>query len=169
MTLRKIIYTRADGGLSVVHPVRNTHPEPETMTDAQIEQRAWDRLPPDAINPRYVNAAEVPTDRYFREAWTHSDAGSIVVDMPKAVAIQQDKLRELRAPLLDALDIQFMKALEVSDKAAQAAIVEQKQQLRDVTADQSLTDAKTPDELKQAGLDVLAAVTVDVGQVDIQA
>ncbi len=156
--MRKIVYRRPDGGLSVVHPVRNTHPEPETLTDAQIEQRAWDKLPPDAINPRWAGAAEIPTDRTFRDAW--ADTGAITVDMSKAREIQQDRLRALREPMLAALDVAFMKALESGDTKLQAEVVEQKQQLRDVTDDPAIAEALTPEQLKQAGLDVIAAVDV---------
>lgn len=58
---------------------------------------------------------------------------SISINIPKAKEIQKDRWRVLRTPLLAALDIQFMQALEQADTAAQAAIVIQKAELRDVT------------------------------------
>jgi len=70
--MRKIIFTRPDGGLSVVHPSRNTIGETLT-TDAEIEQRAWNKLPTDAINPKFVNASDIPTDRTFRDAWEYTE------------------------------------------------------------------------------------------------
>lgn len=127
--MRKIVYTRPDGGLSVVHPVRNTRGETLT-TDAQIEQRAWDKLPAEAINPRWADAAEIPADRSLRNAW--KDAGDKVAhDMGKAREITKARLRLERAPLLDALDVEFMRALEEGKPTAD--IVTQKQALRDVT------------------------------------
>ncbi len=157
---RKIVYMRPDGGMSVVHPVRNTHPALETLTDAQIERRAWSRLPPDAINPRWAFESDIPTDRTFRDAWSDTGSGLVQVDMSKAQEIQKDRLRELRAPKLEALDIAFMKALESGDTKAQADVVAQKQALRDVTNDPALAAATTPEQLKQAGLDVIAAIEV---------
>lgn len=67
--MRKIIYTRPDGGMSVVHPVINTFPIQENITEAQAEQRAWNRLPPEAIRPRFVEEIDLPSDRTFRNAW----------------------------------------------------------------------------------------------------
>ena len=68
--MRKIVYTNSSGILCVVHPVRNTIGETLT-TDAEIEQRAWNKLPTDAINPKFVNASDIPTDRTFRNAWEY--------------------------------------------------------------------------------------------------
>lgn len=128
--MRKIVYTRSDGGLSVVHPVRNRLGETLT-TDAQIEQRAWDKLPADAINPRWADASEIPQDRTFRNAWV--DAGTkIDHDLGKCQDITKARLRTERAPLLAALDVEFMRALEEGKPTE--AIVAQKQVLRDVTA-----------------------------------
>ncbi len=72
--MRRIIYTRPDGGLSVVRPIINTHPVRENITEAQAEQRAGDRLPPDAINPQYIEESEIPSDRTFRDAWKANGA-----------------------------------------------------------------------------------------------
>lgn len=58
---------------------------------------------------------------------------SISINIPKAKEIQKDRWRALRTPLLAALDVQFMQALETGDATAQAAIVAQKEALRDVT------------------------------------
>ena len=58
---------------------------------------------------------------------------SISINIPKAKEIQKDRWRALRTPILAALDIQFMQALENGDTAAQALIVSKKAELRDVT------------------------------------
>ena len=127
--MRKIIYTRPDGGLSVVHPVRNTIGETLT-TDAEIEQRAWDKLPAEAITPRWADASEIPVDRTFRNAW--KDGGAKVEhDLGKCREITKARLRTERAPLLAALDVEFMRALEEGKPTA--GIVAQKNALRDVT------------------------------------
>lgn len=144
--MRKIIFTRTDGGISVVHPVRNTIGETLT-TDAEIEQRAWDKLPEDAINPQFVEETEIPTDRTFRNAWKVED-GSVAVDMGKAKDLTKDRLRIERKPLLEAQDVAFQRALETG--ANTAAIVSEKQRLRDITKQ---VDALTSlDELKALGL-----------------
>ena len=89
--------------------------------------------------------ATVPSDRHFRNAWA-LDGTVISEDLTAAKAIFADKIREARAPLLDALDTDYMKALEASADTTQ--IVADKQALRDApTAGDSAT---TIDELKAA-------------------
>lgn len=70
--------------------------------------------------------------------------------MTKALEIKKDMIRAERAPLLAALDIEMMRAIESGNSAKQAEIAAKKQALRDVTKDPVLTQAKTPDELKAA-------------------
>jgi len=89
--------------------------------------------------------ATVPSDRHFREAWA-LDGKVITEDLAAAKTIFADKIREARKPLLEALDADYMKALESS--ADTAAIVADKQALRDApTAGNSAT---TISELKAA-------------------
>ena len=85
--MRKIIYTRPDGGLSVVHPALNTFGEAEGFTEAQAEQRAWLRLPVDAITPTFVEATAIPADRSKRRAWRQNGA-TIVVDAVVEAALK---------------------------------------------------------------------------------
>ena len=68
----------------------------------------------------------------------------VTVNLNKAKEIVKDKLRVERTPLLQALDVQFQRALETG--ADTSSIVAEKQRLRDITkqADQ----AQTLDELK---------------------
>ena len=140
--MRKIIFTRPDGGVSVMHPVRNTIGETLT-TDAEIEQRAWDALPKDAINPVFVDESAIPEDRTFRDSWEHG-GNSVIVNINKAKSLTKDRLRNERTPLLLAQDVAFQRALETG--ASTAEIVKEKQRLRDITKQvDSLTSL---DELK---------------------
>jgi hypothetical protein len=68
----------------------------------------------------------------------------IKIDMNKAKAITKDRLRAERAPLLQAQDVAFQRALEAG--ADTTAIVAEKQRLRDIT--QLADQAATLDELK---------------------
>ena len=58
---------------------------------------------------------------------------SIQVNIEKAREIWRNKWRAARKPLLEALDVEFMRAVETGDKAKQDEIAQKKQQLRDVT------------------------------------
>ena len=87
----------------------------------------------------------LPTDRTFRDAWVYGDAEVVEVDMPKAQEIFKDNLRRERKPLLEALDVEYMKAMERGEDTT--AIVAQKVALRDITADARIASATTPDQL----------------------
>jgi len=68
----------------------------------------------------------------------------IVINIDKAKVITKDRLRAERAPLLQAQDVAFQRALEAN--ADTTAIVAEKQRLRDIT---QLADQATDlDELK---------------------
>jgi len=74
----------------------------------------------------------------------------ITVNMTKALEIKKDMIRAERQPKLEALDVEFMRAVEQGDTAKQAEISAKKQALRDATDDPILSKAKTPEELKKA-------------------
>lgn len=74
----------------------------------------------------------------------------IVVNMQKALEIKKNLIRQERAPLLAALDIEMMRALESGDTVKQEEIKQKKQALRDATVDPVLEQATTPEELKAA-------------------
>jgi len=68
----------------------------------------------------------------------------ITINMNKAKEITKARLRLERKPLLEAQDVAFQRATEVS--ADTTAIVAEKQRLRDIT--QLADSATTTDELK---------------------
>jgi len=96
-----------------------------------------------------ASTATVPSDRHFRGAWSLS--GSVISeDMTKAKEIFKDKIREVRAPLLDAEDVIYMKALEADDADAKAASVTKKNALRDAPAASAINSASNITALKAA-------------------
>ena len=96
-----------------------------------------------------ASTATVPSDRHFRGAWSIS--GSVISeDLTKAKEIFKDKIREVRAPLLEAEDVTYMKALEAGDSDAQAASVTAKNALRDAPAASAITNAADIAALKAA-------------------
>jgi hypothetical protein len=68
----------------------------------------------------------------------------ITINLDKAKAITKDRLRAERTPLLQAQDVAFQRALE--EGASTAAIVAEKQRLRDIT--KLADEATSTDELK---------------------
>ena len=97
-----------------------------------------------------VDRDSIPDDRHFRDAWEHQ-SGEISTNMDKARVIHKGHLRERRAPLLAALDLEYLRADEAGDAAKKADIAARKQALRDITKHPDIAAASTPEELKQAG------------------
>ena len=93
--------------------------------------------------------ATVPSDRHFRNAWSLSGS-TITEDMDAAKVIFKDKIREVRAPLLEAQDVAYMKALEDDDASAQTAAKNAKKALRDAPAASAISSADTITKLKAA-------------------
>ena len=94
-----------------------------------------------------ASIATVPSDRHFRGAWSLS--GSVISeDMTKAKEIFQDKIREVREPLLAAKDVELMKALEAGTSTT--AIATAKDALRDAPADSAISSATDIAGLKAA-------------------
>lgn len=85
-----------------------------------------------------VEASSLP-DYYFRPAWK-LEAGAAVIDIEGAKEVQRERWRARRVYLLEALDVQFMRALEDGDAEEQSRIVAEKQALREVT------DTELPDD-----------------------
>jgi uncharacterized protein YdaT len=73
---------------------------------------------------------------------------AIIVDINKAKDITKDRLRAERKALLEAQDVAFQRALE--SNADTAAIVAEKQRLRDIT--NQVDTMTTVEELKGASL-----------------
>jgi hypothetical protein len=96
-----------------------------------------------------VDDATVPSDRHFRDAWSLSGS-TITEDVTASKVLFKDKIREVRTPLLEALDVDYMKALEAGDSSAQTTAKNKKQALRDAPVANDITNASNITELKAA-------------------
>lgn len=72
----------------------------------------------------------------------------IGLNLAKAKDIHKDNIRVARQPLLEKLDVEFVRTLEQGGDTA--PIAEQKQALRDATATPEIAAAASADELKAA-------------------
>jgi hypothetical protein len=97
---------------------------------------------------RIVSENEIPSDRTFRNAWRDNGEGALSHCMETCRALHRDRIREARAPLLAALDVEFQRAVESGSDTK--AIVVKKQALRDITKSPAIEAAGTPEELKAA-------------------
>ena len=96
-----------------------------------------------------ASTATVPSDRHFRNAWSLSGT-TITEDMTAAKVIFKDKIREVRAPLLEAQDVAFMKALEAGSSDDQTTAKNAKTALRNAPAASAISNADTITKLKAA-------------------
>ena len=72
----------------------------------------------------------------------------IGVNIPKAKELQKERFRQVRKPLLDALDIDYQRADEAGDASKKTEIATKKQALRDVTNNTTLNDATSEAEVR---------------------
>jgi len=78
------------------------------------------------------------------------DTQQATVDMDRARAIQRDRLRGLRAPLLVANDVTLRDAMVDGDTQRRNAAIRRRDELRDVTKYTAIDGAKTLEELWKA-------------------
>lgn len=121
-----IIYTTEAGNVAVCIPTG----------ELSIEAVQAKDTPAGSI---IVDIASLPNQyNDFFDAWELVD-GKVEVNLDKAKEITKERLRAERAPLLQAQDVAFQRALESG--ADTSAIIAEKQRLRDITilADQATT------------------------------
>jgi hypothetical protein len=131
-----ITYPQANGQVAVIIPTGDVA---DCIKDVPI-----------GVEYKIVESLDID-DSYFNAYEFHPEDGA-EVNIDKAKGIHLDKFRAARTPILQKLDVQYMRALETEDsvKASQIAIA--KQELRDVTKTE-LPD--TLPEIKKVWLDIL--------------
>lgn len=114
----RILYQNQDGNLAIIVPAKGI----------SIEQAAIS-VP---VNTKWivVHPSELPQEQEFRNAWRLNQLDEVIIDFEKAKQITKNRLRLQRKPLLDALDIEFIRAIEKGQNTAK--IQEEKQRLRDL-------------------------------------
>lgn len=87
-----LVYTRADGGVTISHPLIGLDDPPDFTEDDAIE-RARNDIPPDASDIEVVEKITLPTDRVFRNAWTRTvGGGPVSLDLPKARDVHRGRI-----------------------------------------------------------------------------
>jgi hypothetical protein len=119
-----ITYPQPNGQVAVVIPTGDVN---DAIKDV-----------PEGLEYKIVESVDIDND-YFN-AYEFDAVLGAKVNIEKAKAIHLDKFRSARAPKLDKLDIDFMKAVEANDEEKKAEIVAAKQALRDVTLTVLLND-----------------------------
>jgi hypothetical protein len=139
---KRILYTNADGGVSVIVPAPDAQLEGETENDFLARVAAG--AVPEGVPFSIVDVSEVPADRTFRNAWRKSGA-TVTHDMPAAKAIAHEKRRAARAAELAPLDIEAtIPAQAAQAEAARQAIREKYAAMQvEIDAADGVPDLKT--------------------------
>jgi len=123
-----IIFKNDNGGVAVCIPTG------ELSIDAVMGKDV-----PQGRDARIVDSADLPeADNDFFDAW-EMDAKTVTVNLDKAKNLTKNRLRAERAPLLAAQDVLWQRAQETG--ADTAAIVAEKNRLRDITKFANLCDS----------------------------
>jgi len=126
--MSKVIIYQDGADLCVVHPA------PGVDIDRVMQTI------PEGVEAQVVDADSIPSDRYFREAWSVRD-GRVEIDIEGAKDVQRNVWRRMRGPMLTKLDMEVMKSVERGDAKRRRELSDQKQALRDVT------ETELPDDL----------------------
>lgn len=88
-----------------------------------------------------IDSSSIPKDETFRDAWIYNNK-KIEIDLHKSKEIWKNKFRVARTPILEKLDVEYIRALESGDIQKQQEITSKKQALRDIT------NIELPDDLE---------------------
>jgi hypothetical protein len=134
MTTSRIIFQNESGGVAVIIPT------------SSVELALKDV--PEGVPYEIVDEADIPTDRYFRNAWVMGDC-CIDHDLDKCKALGHDLRRQQRAEEFKPYDELIMKQISGADAVAAE---EARQSIREKYAliQDVIDGASTPDEIKTA-------------------
>ena len=149
--MKVIVYTGDNGFAQVLTPV---YPEQfNEESEAQLLERLQQKDVPtysdgsqrksfikDASSPEIIRMGTM------YESWKLAEDGSLYWDHEAGKALKKREFRFIRKPLLERLDVEFMRSLELGDLTATKAIAAKKQALRDVTLI-DLSEYDTPEKL----------------------
>ena len=159
--MKRLVHVRPDGGVDIEVPDERFIAKAggEDAAIALLLKHHEDQGRP---APHVCEETDLPSGREFREAWVvagKKKRAAVKVDMPRAREVWRDKIREVRAPLLADLDVDYQRADELGDARAKATVAQQKQALRDATGDPAIEAAKTPEVLKTIWPQLLAELS----------
>jgi len=153
----KIITYKTDEGMAIIYPAY----QPEMSSQQQhefllmVQNKDVPKLPDGSTEPSWIIEGDQALQlKWVRNAWKINDNGEIYFDRDKAIEIKKERFRNLRKPLLEKLDVEFMRALENGDTASIPIITQKKSELRDITS-VDFSSYDTPQKLHEFIPDLL--------------
>jgi len=153
----KAITYKTDEGVAIIYPAYQPEMSPQQQHEflLMVQNKDVPKLPDGSTRPSWIIEGDQTLQlKWVRNGWKINDNGEIYFDRDKAIEIKKEQFRNLRKPLLEKLDVQFMRALEAGDTSSLPQIAAKKQQLRDIT-DISFNDYDTPQKLHEFIPDIL--------------
>lgn len=159
--MKVFIFNDDDGYMAIGTPCYQSYMNDEEKDNflMQVIEKSVPRKPDGSDRPVFIKTQdELKVADVFIDAFSVNEIdGSIFFNRPRAIELKKKEFRLRRKPLLEKLDILFMKALEVGDSITVSGIVAQKQILRDIT-DIDMSQYDTPQKLHEFIPDVLKTV-----------
>ena len=134
MTTSRIIFQTESGGVAVIVPT------------GSVELALKDV--PEGTPYEIVDAADIPSDRFFRGAWVANGA-AVDVDLDKAKDIGHDKRRAKREEEFAPFDAIIMKQIP-GNSAVEAEASRQEIRFKYALIQDAINVAETTDEIKSA-------------------
>jgi len=134
MTTSRIIFQSESGGVAVIVPT------------GSVELALKDV--PEGTPYEIVDAADIPSDRFFRGAWVANGA-AVDVDLDKAKDIGHDKRRAKREEEFAPFDAIIMKQIP-GNSAVEAEASRQEIRFKYALIQDAINVAETTDEIKSA-------------------
>ena len=133
-TMSRIIYPTPEGGVAVIIPTES------------VELALKDV--PEGVPYEIVNADDIPSDRFFRNAWVKGDC-CVDLDLDKCKAVGHDIRRQKRAEEFQPFDEVIAK--QIPGKSATEAEAK-RQEIRDKYSEvqDAIDAAESPEEIKAA-------------------
>ena len=134
-----IIYNQEENGIMAVCV-------PATNCGMSIEQIAEKDVPTKKF--KIIDSSDLDKlDNKFRNAWTCDSKMNPKIDIKLARDIWRDRIRTARKPVLEKLDVDYMRALEANEDTTN--IVKYKQELRDLPQDSEIENASSIEDLQK--------------------
>jgi hypothetical protein len=155
--MKVIIYKNNDNRLSVINPCYKddmTNQEKDEYVIFIQNKDVPKNIDNSTIPSWIIDSDDLRDIRNIRNAWNVNDSGQIYFNRDKAIEIKKEQFRNLRKPLLEKLDVEFMRALENGDTSSIPIITQKKSDLRDITS-VDFSSYDTPQKLHEFIPDLL--------------
>ena len=133
----KIITYKTDECVAIVSPAYQPEMNQQQQDEflLMVQNKDVPKLPDGSTEPSWIIEGDQALQlKWVRNAWKINDNGEIYFDRDKAIEIKKEQFRFLRKPLLEKLDVEFMRALENGDTSSISIITQKKSILRDITS-----------------------------------